>query len=48
MAAVELIRSRPNMADRMMATLVEQPPKIAGVLSKFSSDVETALRITKS
>jgi cob(I)alamin adenosyltransferase len=48
MAAVELIRNRPNMAERMMVTLVEQPPKIAAALNQFSADFENALRIGKS
>ena len=42
-AAVELIRSRPAMAERMMGTLVEQPPKIAAALNLFSSEVERTL-----
>ena len=36
MAAVELIRHKPHMAERMMATLVEQPPRITESLKKFS------------
>jgi CRISPR/Cas system-associated endonuclease Cas1 len=39
-AAIELIRTKPQMAERMMNTLVEQPPKIAGALDKFSADFE--------
>jgi len=29
MAAVELVRYKPHLAERMMSTLVEQPPRIA-------------------
>ena len=47
MAAVELIRSRPNMAERMMETLIEQPPKIAAALSKFSTEFDRTFGITK-
>jgi hypothetical protein len=47
MAAVELIRRRPEGAERMLAMLVEQPHKISESLTKFSGDVEAALRITK-
>jgi hypothetical protein len=47
MAAVELIRRRPEGAERMLAMLVEQPHKIAGSLTQFSEDVESVLRITK-
>jgi hypothetical protein len=46
-AAVELIRHKPQMAERMMATLVEQPPKIANALSRFSADFERAFGITR-
>jgi len=47
-AAIELIRSRPQMAERMLATLREQPPKIAATLNKFSAEFEQTLGITKS
>jgi len=47
LAAVELIRSKPQMAERMMATLVEQPPKITEALQKFSRDFEQALGIRR-
>ncbi len=46
-AAVELIRRRPDGAERMLAMLTEQPHKIAGTLTQFSGEVETALRITR-
>ena len=47
MAAVELIRYKPEMAERMMATLVEQPPKITECLRRFSADFERAFGITR-
>jgi len=46
-AAAELIRHKPQMAERMMATLVEQPPRIADSLAKFSAEFERALGITR-
>jgi hypothetical protein len=46
-AAVELIRHKPETAERMMATLVEQPPKIADALLKFSAEFERPLGITR-
>ena len=46
-AAVELIRHKPAMAERMMATLVEQPPRIADALGKFSLEFEHTLGITR-
>lgn len=47
MAAVELIRYKPQMIERMMATLAEQPPKITESLRKFSADFEGMMGITK-
>ena len=46
-AAAELIRHKPQMADRMMATLSEQPAKIAESVTKFSHEFERALGITR-
>jgi hypothetical protein len=47
MAAVELIRYKPEMAERMMATLVEQPPKITECLRTFSTEFERVFGITR-
>lgn len=47
MAAVELVRFKPHMAERMMSTLIEQPPKITEALGKFSADFERAFGITR-
>jgi len=47
MAAVELIRHKPQMAERMMATLAEQPSKITECITRFSVEFERALGITK-
>ena len=47
-ATVELIRRRPDGAERMLAMLGEQPHKIAGSITQFSGEMETALRITRS
>jgi hypothetical protein len=46
-AAVELIRHKPQMAERMIATLVEQPPKISETIGKFSAEFEKAFGITR-
>jgi hypothetical protein len=46
-AAVELIRHKPSTSERMMATLVEQPPRISETLSKFSAEFERHLGITR-
>lgn len=47
MAAVELMRYKPQMGERMMATLVEQPPKVAAALVQFSRELEQTLGITR-
>lgn len=41
LAATELIRHKPQMAERMMATLCEQPAKISESMAKFSAEFET-------
>jgi hypothetical protein len=47
MAAAELIKHKPQMAERMLATLAEQPPKISEALSTFSTEFETRLGISR-
>ena len=42
MAAVELIRHKPQMAERMMATIAEQPLRITESISKFSGEFAQA------
>ncbi len=46
-AAMELIRHKPQMTERMMATLGEQPAKIGEAMSKFSSEFERTFGITR-
>jgi aspartokinase len=48
MAAVELIRHKPQMSERMLATLAEQPPKITAIVTKFTADFEQAFGITRN
>jgi hypothetical protein len=48
MAATELIRHKPQMADRMIITLNEQPPKITAAIASFSADFESAFGIKPS
>jgi len=48
LAATELIRHKPQMADRMMATVTEQPPKITAAIAKFSEEFEQALGISRA
>jgi hypothetical protein len=47
LAASELIRAKPHMVERMTATLVEQPPKIAAALLSFSTEFEKTLGIRR-
>jgi hypothetical protein len=46
-AAMELIRHKPQMTERMMATLGEQPAKIGDAIAKFSVEFERTLGITR-
>ncbi len=46
-ASVELVRRRPENAERLLNSLDEQPKKIAEIIAQFSADWESALRITR-
>ncbi len=46
-AAVELMRCKPETAENMRAKLVEQPPRIAETLRKFTHELEQELGITR-
>jgi hypothetical protein len=46
-ASVELIRRRPEGAERLLSKMVEQPHKISASITQFSGDMESALRITR-
>jgi hypothetical protein len=48
MAATELLRHKPQMAERMIGTLSEQPGKIGAALTKFSVEFETAFGIDRN
>jgi hypothetical protein len=48
LAAAELIRHKPQMAERMMTTLMEQPPRITATLAKFSAEFEHTFGISRS
>jgi len=47
MAASELIRHKPQMAEKMMDALIEQPPKINAAMTRFSEEFEQAFGIRK-
>jgi hypothetical protein len=46
-AAAEVVRYKPQVADRMMATLFEQPPKITTAVNQFSQEIERLLGISR-
>ena len=46
-AALELIRRKPEMIDRMVNNLTDQPQKILEEIKHFSEEFEKALRITR-
>ena len=46
-AAVELIRHKPAMAERMLTTVSEQPAKITAAMAKFSTEFEQAFHIVR-
>jgi aspartokinase len=47
LAATELIRAKPHMAERMTATLAEQPSKITATLMSFTTEFEKAFGIQR-
>lgn len=47
-AALELIRHKPEVRERMLATLILQPPKIIAEVNKFSADFEKAFGIIRN
>jgi aspartokinase len=47
MAAVELIRQKPQVAERMLNTVAEQPSKIAESIKKFSTEFSHAFGISR-
>lgn len=46
-AAVDLLKHKPQSAERMMATLAEQPAKITERMTRFSAEFEKAFGITR-
>lgn len=46
-ASVELVRRRPEDAERLLSSIGEQPKKISEMIAQFSRDAESALRITR-
>ena len=46
-AALEMIRYKPEAVEKMMGTVFEQPSKISESLTKFSREFEKAFGITR-
>ena len=46
-AALELVRFRPEMREKMLATLGEQPSKIMSEITRFSVEFEKTFGITR-
>ena len=47
MAAAELAKLKPDMADKMLGRLIEQPAKITNQLKDFTAEFEKMLQITR-
>jgi hypothetical protein len=47
LAATELIRHKPQSLERMIGTLVEQPPKVTATIARFSAEFEKAFGIVR-
>jgi hypothetical protein len=46
-AAAELIRHKPQLSERMLTSIAEQPAKIAETMKSFSVECERVLGITR-
>ena len=46
-AALELIRHKPHMTEKLVKTLSEQPTRITESVRKFSGEFERAMHITR-
>ena len=47
LASAELLRHRPETAERMLVALAGQPPKIIAAIAQFSCDLDAAFHITR-
>ncbi len=46
-AAIEIIRRKPEAAERMWTALSEQPHKLGEAVGQFARELESALHITR-
>jgi len=47
MAGLEVVKQKPHLSEKMMATVNEQPPKIAEAVMKFAAQFDKALGINR-
>jgi hypothetical protein len=47
MAGLEVLRHKPHLAEKMLATVTEQPPKISEAMGKFAAEFDKALGIKR-
>ena len=47
MAAAELAKLKPDMADKKLGRLIEQPAKITNQLKDFTAEFEKMLQLTR-
>ena len=48
LAAVELIRVKPELTERMVTTVLEQPARVTQAMQKFSAEFEKAYGIKRA
>ena len=46
-AALELVRFKPDMRERLLETMSQQPPKITAEIARFSEEFERTFGITR-
>ena len=46
-AAAELVRLKPELADKMLSRVLEQPMKVSNALKQFSADFEQTLGLRR-
>ncbi len=46
-AGLEVLQHKPHLAEKMIATVKEQPPKIADSIAKFAAEFDKALGIKR-
>lgn len=46
-AGLEVLQTKPHLAERMIAAVKEQPPKIAESMAKFAAEFDKALGIKR-